>query len=305
MKMRLSDFGTDSWVISSQRRPEYSFLAKKMESSESSPIKSDRGMPQIADSCEGWYCSSYFWTFIHVNGELVSITVECDSWDYENLCGGGGGVPDPFVGGGGEPGGGYSDYNPCDPIGPPMQIPPFECLDACNWMDPTSEWYCGEPCSTGNSVIDDLQTQQGFTELWQASNTDLPIGQRREQGGWIVSTSNGNEVEQWSGWATFPCGIAMPEDWYESAPSNTVGIVHTHPFFAGDDTTAPAVCGEDETENWTSGFSTDDYMALAELASYLSNAQLVGYVIDGNNILTYNVTSFDLQPESADNRCGY
>src|SRR5690606_13229117 len=133
MKKRLSDFGADSWVMSSQRRPEFNFNAQKMDISDISPIKYDAEMPQIANSCEGWYCDSYFWTFVHVNGELVSITIECTSWDYEDLCGGGGGVPDPFVQNGGEPGDGDSNYDPCDPIGPPMKIPPFECLDACNW----------------------------------------------------------------------------------------------------------------------------------------------------------------------------
>lgn len=169
-------------------------------------------------------------------------------------------------------------------------------------MDPTVAWMCEAPCSTGNSVIDNLQVQQGFTELWTASNTHLPIDQRREQGAWIVSTSNGYDVEPWpSWWTTFPCGIAAPEDWYEYAPSNTVGMVHTHPFFAGDDTTT--VCGAppEGTEDYSSGSNLYDISALADLANHLSNYTIKGYIIDGNNIVLYTpFASLDIIE-----RCGY
>lgn len=97
----------------------------------------------------------------------------------------------------------------------------------------------------------------------------------------------------------------MPSNWYESAPSNTVGMVHTHPFFAGDDTTAPDVCGAVfGTESWTSGFGDDDLTALIYLANYLSDHTIEGYVIDGNNIVTYTTLSFT-GPKDVDPRCGY
>ena len=246
------------------------------------------------------------------------ITIECDTWGYETYpCGSGGGggggggdipgVPDPFTGGGGEPGGGYMDYNPCDPIGPPMQIPPMECNVPCDWMDPTLVSVCVEPCSTGNTVIDDLLFQVGLDGLWQSSNVHLPLNQRTEKGGWVVSTSNGYEIVPWpSSWTGYPCGIAAPANWYEFAPSNTVGMVHTHPFFEGDDTTSTDVCGPepDGTEDWASGFGDDDLQALIDLANYLTNHTIKGYVIDGNNIVTYNTLSFT-GPEQNYPRCGY
>jgi hypothetical protein len=256
-------------------------------------------------------------TVVKVQNVVLYVTIECDvsgsGWDYQfspsppNW-----GIPDPPVQGGGgyePPGGGDPYYDPCNPPGPDtIRVPP-ECNDPCNWIDPSLVWLCEEPCSTGNPVIDDIQIQQAFTQLWEESLTTLPINQRREQGGWVISTSNGYEFEPFpSGWTGYPCGIAAPTNWYEFAPSNTVGMVHTHPFFEGEDTTALDVCGPepDGTEDWNSVYSDEDYDALVDLANHLDNYSIKGYVIDGDNILTYSVLNHpSFGPESSHDRCGY
>lgn len=72
-------------------------------------------------------------------------------------------------------------------------------------------------------------------------------------------------------------------------PINTIAYVHTHPFFEGEDTTHPNVCGQDGTENYISGTNIWDIDFLNEVSAHLNDYTIKGYVIDGNNIVTFSV----------------
>ena len=79
-------------------------------------------------------------------------------------------------------------------------------------------------------------------------------------------------------------------------------MVHTHPFFEGENTTGSNVCGVDGSVNYTSGTNMDDIGFLVDMQTHLSNFLLKGYIIDGSNILTFGTLPNTL---SEDERCGY
>lgn len=210
-------------------------------------------------------------------------------------------VVDDHPGGGGSSSGndsdvcetepGHDEPTPGDPTpgGTPGNPTPVGCVD-----EPEPD-----PCDTGDPIID--ANEEMFQVLWENSNVNKPIEQRTEQGGFITMNSNGEYVfvPFPSGWPTFACGISPPQGWQSAIPSNTVGYVHTHPFFPGDNT--KSVCGEDGTENYTSGTNAWDLDFLAHIQNYLSNYSIKGYILDGGNIVTYG--TLGLYHE--DNRCGY
>lgn len=71
MKTRLSDFGSDSWVMTSQRRPEYTIHTKKKDSFEMNLNELKKSIPQTTGVCGGWFCSSYFVTVQSVGGVCI------------------------------------------------------------------------------------------------------------------------------------------------------------------------------------------------------------------------------------------
>lgn len=146
-----------------------------------------------------------------------------------------------------------------------------------------------DPCETTNyRIIDDPDVRQAFLELWEASRTDLPMDQRSEQGGWIVSTQNsGYEVIPFpADWSTSPCGIDLPADFIDQVPPNIVGVVHTHPFFEGEDITAPDVCGEEAPESYESESNYNDLDFLIRLANHQSDYCIKSFIIDGDHIFS-------------------
>jgi hypothetical protein len=157
-------------------------------------------------------------------------------------------------------------------------------------QETTQHCQPGNKCVTGDATIDNTGVQETFEYIYNKSDFDLPIDQRTEQGGWITKNPISDDfgfTEFPSDWPRYACGIGMPQSWVNAAPSNTVGMVHTHPFYENDDTTAPNVCGEEYgTEDWSSGFGEDDLQALIDLANHLNDHTIKGYVIDGNNIVT-------------------
>ncbi|MDR8394487.1 hypothetical protein NC796_25300 [Aliifodinibius sp. S!AR15-10] len=68
-----------------------------------------------------------------------------------------------------------------------------------------------------------------------------------------------------------------------------MGIVHTHPFFEGDDITGPNVCGEGKSRHYTSGGNYEDLQLLVEIATHISDFCIKSYVIDGSNITSMTV----------------
>jgi hypothetical protein len=146
------------------------------------------------------------------------------------------------------------------------------------------------PCEKYDRIIDDPDIRESFLELWVDSETDLPINQRSEQGGWIVSKDK-NEFEVIpfpSDWSTSACDIEAPNNFLDEIPPNLVGVVHTHPFFEGEDTTVPDVCGEDGSKNYQSGANKSDLYFLIQIANHLSDFCIKSYIIDGNNVISMN-----------------
>jgi len=58
--------------------------------------------------------------------------------------------------------------------------------------EPTNE--PAEPCNTGDAFLDDPVVNQGFDELWKASNASANLAHRVEQLGWIVRTATGFRI---------------------------------------------------------------------------------------------------------------
>lgn len=166
----------------------------------------------------------------------------------------------------------------------------------------------GEPCNTGNPVVDSPAVQSGFDQLWSASNADAPQqADRRERGGWIVRTLNGYAVQPFpEAWAIGPCGIDAPGN--TAPPPGTVAWVHTHPFGYGElATTCDAYdlkIGGTTVKvytRYTNDPSSDDGMASAQWG-------IPDYVIDKDKITEF--TGNPSSPNQYDitsrvNRCGY
>lgn len=159
-----------------------------------------------------------------------------------------------------------------------------------------------ENCVTNDQIISALEGI--FEELWASSNawhTTIPMNQRREGGGWIVSGTPGgySYVPFPESWVFTPCGIDAvinPSD----IPANVVGLVHTHPFYVGED--RRSVCQTSETQ-YTGAPSSEDYYTLVAIMNMLGNFNLKGYVIDGNKVSSYNFTGASSLVQI--NRCGY
>ncbi len=160
-----------------------------------------------------------------------------------------------------------------------------------------------DDCNTNDPIINALQDE--FENIWKASNashTSIPMANRLEYGGWIVSNANGYSFVPFpSDWTRKPCEINPSGNW--TIPQGIVGIVHSHPFFVGENT--KIVCGPMGEESYSGGPSDDDAYFLYLIAKHLSDYNLKGYVIDGKNIhkfdpLTYGSTLF-----STISRCGY
>ena len=243
------------------------------------------------------------------------ITIECDTWGYETYpCGSGGGggggggdipgVPDPFTGGGGEPGGGYMDYNPCDPIGPPMQIPPMECNVPCDWMDPTLPWMCGEPCTTRNPVIDDVFTQSAMDEYWKISfgteSSPLPHHQRNEAVIFITQSGNSYQFIEIQPSNVSSCHWNATS---VSKPSNLIGVLHIHPYAPGDSITDQRCL---DYRQWTPPpqYPTYNPDVSSGDSGMVTLLQVPLYIMDKEKIRVL-LPSHPNQYSSTFNRCGY
>jgi hypothetical protein len=164
-----------------------------------------------------------------------------------------------------------------------------------------------ENCNTDDAIINALQAQ--LETLWKnsnASHTSIPMGNRMERGGWIVSSGGGYSFVPFpSTWVMTPCGIdgtLNPGD----IPPNLVGIIHTHPFYQGEDTRGVCGSGENEgEESYAGGPSDPDAELLYKVSELVENFGLKGYVIDGNNIHTFNALASFTGQFTTTSRCNY
>lgn len=201
-------------------------------------------------------------------------------------CGGGGGGGDPgwWTGGGGpyEPppddggggGGGGGDPGGEDPGGD----------------DP----YPPEPCNTGDPIVDSEAVQDVFDELWRQSNASAPnLAERRERGGWIVSTASGYAVVPFQTLETSFCGLEGWED-YPSV-GTVVAFVHTHPYKVGEVIVDCEFTNVHEYEGIASKADIEMSIALG------GGTLLPGYILDADGIRKFGTT----QPDESYDRCGY
>lgn len=160
------------------------------------------------------------------------------------------------------------------------------------------------PCNTNDEILDSGTIQAAFANLWEDSgalNPDIPMESRVEQGGWIVINRGRYAFVPFdSSWTRTSCGINPPANWASTIPDNIVGYVHTHPFYFGED--RRSICDGAEAE-YQGGPSDEDYFFLMQLMNEVGNFSLLGYVIDGDQISSFDLTrTSNLQTYQ---RCGY
>jgi len=279
VKEQLTGFGPDSWVF--QNRPEEDPPA---DSTSPGPVQT--GLEQQCTAVLDYYiCNQPGITNPSEHPGCTYIESWCVEWEYVFV------EDDPPEGGGGDSG---DPCTPCtnDPDGDGEQTP---CLDGetpqgCS-IDREYEITVPDPCETGNDKIDDIE--DGLFDLWQDSNPQASdITQRKEQGGWIVNTGNGFELQPFG--TNFPvaaCSITFPTTNIVNLdiPANTVGWVHSHPYEGGED--IGAVCGVDRTVPYRGIASIADIqlqrlLAInAESKNYVDElADFTGIVIDKDGI---------------------
>jgi len=188
------------------------------------------------------------------------------------------------------------------------------------WNPPTEPW--GEetgggddpnpppdPCTTGAPTIDSPAVQKGFEDLWNRSNygPDVPMSQRREQGGWLIQNADGSfHIQPFpTSWRSTPCMIDMPNPL--PVPPGAIAMVHTHPYRNGERLTA---CDLQETPwgfsapiTYRNDPSTDDEQVLRDLR--VNSPQFGGIIIDADKIVAYTGGEGAPGTEARFDRCGY
>lgn len=157
-------------------------------------------------------------------------------------------------------------------------------------------------CNTNDPVLNGIQSQ--LDALWKASNashTSMSMTNRIESGGWIVNGASGYSIVPFpSDWLRSACGIDGTINPNE-LPSNIVGMVHTHPFYVGEDTRG--VCGTKGDAAYKGGPSRDDYDALLTTMSRVGNFSMKIYVVDGTQISSVSLSGSSSLIKFT--RCGY
>ncbi len=163
------------------------------------------------------------------------------------------------------------------------------------------------PCDTKDPIVDTPAVQAGMDALWKDSNPDAPMAQRRERGGWILSTATGYAFQPFpSSWTIGACGIDIPAG--STVPPGAVAWVHTHPYAKGEKLTA---C--DSTTIVIGGQAITAYTTyLNDPSGYDGDASLA-FGVPGIMIDKDGITRFDGDSASQDRltiqarfgRCGY
>ncbi|MEQ9264568.1 MAG: hypothetical protein RLN81_05065 [Balneolaceae bacterium] len=245
-----------------------------------------------------WECTSWYTVYICQYNTQTDTYYNCKV--SEPICAQWVYVEGEDSGGGGGTGGPSEDPGYCDPNG---LDPCFDDGDGgsapappCSQPDPPK--WCTDPCETGDPILDNTGIQEAMELIWEASKTNLPIAQRVEQGGYITKSNGKYGFKPFTNMTHSACGITGSM----APPNNTVAYVHTHPFFVGENTTS--VCGTGGVTSHQSTHSSGDYATLYQLASSTGNNFIKGYVLDGNNIVSF---ALNTPPGfgKLDSRCGY
>lgn len=203
---------------------------------------------------------------------------------YTDVCGTGGATGDPW-----SPEDPSDPSDPSDPTGGSTTVP----------QDTV-------PCETGDPVLDDPQVQAGFADLWQDSNPDATMANRRERGGWIVQTPLGYQVQPFpDSWTQNACAIDMPAG--TAPPAGTVAWVHTHPYVYNElmtgcePTIVFGIAAYSRHKNQPSEF--DGLVGPA-----VDQPDLPGYIIDNEKVTKFTHdpnSSHNSQIDGQNDRCGY
>ncbi|MFQ3212646.1 MAG: hypothetical protein ACI9L9_000907 [Marivirga sp.] len=158
-----------------------------------------------------------------------------------------------------------------------------------------------EPCDTNDPILDDETIQADFlNSVWGSTSSGIPIDDRKERGGYIVSKDGGYDIVYFPPtFTTDACGMYPPANWTSYIPDNVVGYVHSHPFYIGENT--KGVCGDEGEESYQGGPSDPDYEFLMMLSNHLGEFTLTGFVLDGSKIYAYDYARNIIKY----NRCGY
>jgi hypothetical protein len=254
-----------------------------------------------------WVCLTAFITRLCIyypdtGEEECTITdIQCIEYTYvsENDPGSGGGPGDPS-----------DDPGECDPMGTEPcfddgggSVPPPE-PDPCDDDNPPT--YCENPCETGNSHVDAIESQITMDNGWIASygseNNPLPHDQRNEKM-FIIIDKNSHfdfteiEPNDVSSCHFIASGISIP--------SNAIGFFHTHPY-APDELITDQRCLD--YRGWdveTYGYPKYNAENVSAGDSALVSATgLPIYVIDNEKIRTID-PSDPSEYSDTDDRCGY
>lgn len=160
------------------------------------------------------------------------------------------------------------------------------------------------PCATGDAFLDNPLVEQGFAELWEASNASATaLGARTEQYGWIVQTATGYRVHR------LGAGNVCGADWTFAEPPEgwdaIVGFIHTHPYSLGE---LVPVCDEQmhivDALPYTGVPSSFDLRASVQLGEILHRTEpLGGIILDAAGIRAFKGEDTSAQVSVA--RCGY
>jgi hypothetical protein len=167
--------------------------------------------------------------------------------------------------------------------------------------EPEPEPEPADTCRTGDPIVDDPEVSQGLALLWQQSNPDANMWQRKEKAGWIVEYPAGQfSVLAWTGGTeSFACGDYPAQ----SGPSQgkIVGFVHTHPYSVGE---AIANCQLTQVTHYKGVPSGEDRKTSIRLGAALGmSAPLPGYIIDKDGYYRFQGSTNTATPRRQ--RCGY
>jgi hypothetical protein len=159
-----------------------------------------------------------------------------------------------------------------------------------------------DSCRTGSPVFDDPTFRAGLADLWQKSNADANLAQRKEQFGWVVRTATGYRIA-YLGAGNF-CGfdgtVPAPAEGYAAV----TGFIHTHPYEAGEIIVSCDANMSIGTAVYHNDPSTIDRTNSISLGNALGRpGPLPGVIVDKNRLTLY--AGMDSTTDVPQRRCGY
>jgi hypothetical protein len=200
-------------------------------------------------------------------------------------------------------GGGTTSGTSCAMIGCGTWDASYEYYSYSEYSPEPDPGTPGEPCNTGSEFLDDPAVNQGFDEMWKASNASANLAHRVEQMGWIVRTATGFRIQTF-GTGSF-CGWNGVPAYPAEGPDAIVGFIHTHPYTVGETIIACDAAGNmASVETYLGVPSTHDRDASVALGQGLGIPEgLAGIILDANGIRLFK--GHDLTVKADIDRCGY